>query len=822
MSKKLEIKSIHLYKFRALYLSNIKDFKYTVDQMIQIILGTNGSGKSSLLRMLTPCIPDKNEFDKGGFKEITIESDKGTFVLRNDYKSGQHHSFKLNGEELNDGGTTTVFKDLVLKEFGYDDNLHRLLTGSVSFTKMAPMTRKELIYKVSNIDVEYALKVFDKAKSNYRDIVGVLKHLEFKVQDITQRVVDDVELEELAKRLTELQDKATEILPKTNRTSMSNAEADNEFQLANRRLQYAIENSRRVFNDRLTGFKFVGVDHANSVRDDLTSELKITESKRKEVGGLLHDMNSIKHKLDAIPDNVTVSDLDKEITVLEERLAKVDSLNIPLTLSIKDTRNKINEAYVKFMTVIEVSLTDVVVLTAEEATAIKNRFNELVTLKNETSLSVKRIEDILHHAELASVGDVVCGNCDFVNLSKASLSNIEKAGYNTKLSEARIELDASEKLILELEPDLLKVKALSEAMKDLRKFVQTHGAVKDIITRRNISDVLSKPNETLMAIHRHLEDYNLVINSIADRKRLEDLLKMKDALLVSSIGYDEKSAKNYEDKFEDLVACEQELTKRLKYVNVAINAHVAKLEQYTIIKSAYDDAKEKLSASIKSSTDNGYNRLMDETLNTIAAVKSKLDTATSVKRNLEELISERDKLALRKGAYEHLLLALSPKKGIIADAIRTVIEDFTNDVNKTISRMWEYRLDVMPYTKATDLTYKMPLVTDNNVVGDISMGSKGQQDVINLAITINIMVYRGITNYPLFLDEIGGSSFDSVHRDNFFRFVRELVSSGECSQVFMVNHFTSEYGGVSNSDTVVLCPGNIVVPSEYNTNVEIK
>ena len=51
---RVRILSITLYKYIRFELTNTEKVTYTPSEIVQIILGTNGCGKSSLLSQLTP------------------------------------------------------------------------------------------------------------------------------------------------------------------------------------------------------------------------------------------------------------------------------------------------------------------------------------------------------------------------------------------------------------------------------------------------------------------------------------------------------------------------------------------------------------------------------------------------------------------------------------------------------------------------------------------------------------------------------------------------------------------------------------------------
>ena len=173
----MKIERLELFGYTRLMLTNIQKFVYTPDMPFQIILGTNGSGKSSVLYELSPLPAQSGQYTKDGLKRVFISHKGSEYVLESTFKHGNKHSFKKDGEELNPGGTGMVQKDLCKREFNYTQELHELLIGDVLFTDMAPMKRREWITMLDSADYHFPLSVYNKWRTLARDHQGTLKHL---------------------------------------------------------------------------------------------------------------------------------------------------------------------------------------------------------------------------------------------------------------------------------------------------------------------------------------------------------------------------------------------------------------------------------------------------------------------------------------------------------------------------------------------------------------------------------------------------------------------------------------------------------------------
>jgi hypothetical protein len=187
-----------------------------------------------------------------------------------------------------------------------------------------------------------------------------------------------------------------------------------------------------------------------------------------------------------------------------------------------------------------------------------------------------------------------------------------------------------------------------------------------------------------------------------------------------------------------------------------------------------------------------------------------------------ELKEDHTRLAEELEAYKELSRELSPTTGVIAEIMREYLDNFLGEINKIIGFVWEYPLSVKSCgVETVGLDYKFPLVvSDLDTPIDISEGSQGQKDIINFAFTIVAMAYMGLQDYPIYMDEVG-ASFDHKHRGNLINYIKTLIESRQCSQLFMVNHYSSDHGGLSHTNTLVLSADNIVLPSNYNEHVKI-
>ena len=144
--------SIELKGYKRLQFNNINYIKIDFTEKIQIILGTNGSGKTSLLRELTHLPSNKQNFIDDGYKIVTSLYKGDTYVSKSGFNPDKH-SLSKNGIEIHNG-TASVQKELVKQIFGLTPEIHELMLGNIKFHEMTGSLRRYWFTKLSNTNYD--------------------------------------------------------------------------------------------------------------------------------------------------------------------------------------------------------------------------------------------------------------------------------------------------------------------------------------------------------------------------------------------------------------------------------------------------------------------------------------------------------------------------------------------------------------------------------------------------------------------------------------------------------------------------------------------
>lgn len=202
----MKIHKLVLKGYVRLQLRQIKEFVYEPKQPIQVIIGTNGSGKSSIVLELSPLPADSKHYSENGSKEILITDKGNTYEIGSYFPAGKkdYHSFKKNGEELNAGGNITDQYKLVFQEFRVTPEIHRFALGKVSFAEMKPPQRKEWIMKFADANYDYAIEFYNKLRQRANDLTSALRVSKKRLVTETAKILPLHEYEAMRKETTEL------------------------------------------------------------------------------------------------------------------------------------------------------------------------------------------------------------------------------------------------------------------------------------------------------------------------------------------------------------------------------------------------------------------------------------------------------------------------------------------------------------------------------------------------------------------------------------------------------------------------------------------
>lgn len=821
------ITELVLYKSKRLGFNGIDKLVYTPEHIHQIILGTNGSGKSSLMGELSPLPATGNDYFKGGFKKISITHRDRSFELLNDFgsKSAGVHSFLVDGVELNDGGTVTVQKQLVKEYFDLDQDLFDLLIGSTSFREMSPNQRRHWLVRMADDNMEYAISLYNKVMKQHRDAGAVVKYHDDRLTKEMNKVPDlDARREELLKE----QEVAKTLHRDLSRIMGGREHLNPKAHLA--RYNEVLAGVKRVSDDilkleYLDGNPYTNPDHIPLAQERLNAKL---ETLNEHINTLARDHIDIKETVEAL-----VAQGGEDIKSLEVKRDSLISRQNQLLGSINHfppikeldssilvrVTDDISDRFIDTLTNLPDNSTGYIVRDVVDTK--KREREQLVDSINANNPRINKLEYLIHH--LTHTDKVDCPQCNHSFIPGMSQYDVKQ--LQSELNSLNGERTDNQEKIALIDEYLLEVNTYMNKYRDLTNIMDNAKSLEPLWEHlRTFKLTEYSPNKYLILF----DVWQNEIHTLSKARLLDkDLAALEDA--INKLNETTNSHQKYNQNTLDGI--EEQLSKS-NIERTKIQGQLKYLEKLLLIKQKAEFLSDKLSKGLDALEDSYckyedesllefVSEQLDDTNVQLGKISIELTNLDVAKELIADLTRRREEAAVRQELLGMLVKELSPTSGLIADHSLKFITQFTDQMNLIINSIWTYDMQLLPLAISEDLTYKFPvyMAESETETPDINKASTAQKSVIDFAFKILLITYLGLEDYPLYLDELT-PSLDETHRINITNYVKEFVESKRCSQMFMISHHLGGHNGFNGGEFVVINDTNLLnKPNEYNTNV---
>ena len=829
----MKILSLELSGFTRLSLNQIEHFYMDLNSPIQLILGTNGSGKSSLLQELTAMPASQYDYKKGGYKIIRIMQGSTIYCLKSEFKIGQKHSFfnETTAEEMNPGGTVSVQKDLVKQYFNMSLDMRELMQGNRGFTKMSVSDRRYWFTKLNDTSYDYAINVYNKLKEKARDANGALKNAKKRLVTESAQLMDKAEQDKLNASFNELHD-SLEHLQKNRASPVAKSIeelSDSRNALLDQlsKLSMIVHRTKQELNQKYYG---LNVDQLLELLGKLDALIETEQNTLKEhtasYAQLEDKVNTIKQtsQTNLVGLKKSQSDIEEEIKDLLSTLKIVKDYNL---YSLEQSRiannlmGTIENVFIQLPSNVDKRFSR---NNLQEQT---NNLNKLQTKLEETNQQLMRVEAyIVNQEEKKNHDELNCPNCNH-----KWILGFNPQGYDRAKSARITFTEQKQNIAKEMEIIAAEIEAIKEysvLYKDYSSLVSSYGCFKefwDYIEQDNM--VQSNPKSVINAFQIYLQDIQTSLKVLDHNQKLSEIYKLialsesvKDSDTAVVLEQATKLQQRIEQATLNITEYRQERTKLQKH-----------LDSVKRVLSLRDNLEQLLNLVIEN-TDNSVKwyqcAAYDEVIRQVQvelAVKQKALADLRVKQaliyDLEEQIVLLDR---EEQGYKLLLSELSPVDGLIAEGMTGFIKIFVKQMNQIIAKIWNYPLEIQSCTlqegESVDLDYQFPFVVQSDTREDVSKGSSAMCEIFDFAFKVVASRYISSDSIPLYLDELG-RAMDVEHKMKVIEYVKNLSDKHIFSQIFLISHDILQYGALSNTDICVLCDANIVLPKDCTFNKHV-
>lgn len=815
----MKILRLELKGYQRLSPNNVDHVVYTPKASCQLILGTNGSGKSSLLAELSPLPAQSAQYTKGGFKDIEITHRQRHYRLVSRFDGHAKHSFLCDDQELNPGGTGEVQKTLVREHFQLNAELFDILTGVERLTSMSPAERRIWITRLSTIDYSWAITLFKRLWTQARDSQGALKHVRQRLVTETNNLmslgVDESDERRSVQLASELNTLLSSRIPSIRRSE----ELEREISSLLEDVRKLSDSTAQILTTEVRYNGHSGMEELTTRLEDDRQQLAVYQGMLSSLSSEYADLETLLSTLDLgddlSPEHVAASIEEARMQI--ERLTShpfefgelqwspalleaTEAVNQPISQLFLSLPDNTDRRYSK-----------------ERKRTIETEIEQRRAEYDRLQARQRKLYQAIEHIE--SAVESQCPQCGYT----------WKEGHSPeRLAELKAEHEAGER-----EQDLIRaaIDVASRQLNDQDEIEQLYLQFKGFVLRYPVLQPLwdyiiahryhlEQPASHLpVFMHWHQELHRLkLLREFRNRlERLEDVQAKQQG--DENLHFTQRMARLADQiatvsgqisQVQSQVAGRDKLRRKLQQVE-------SQCQSLLELKQRYGQLLEQLINALRNEAIDRLTQSHQEQLAVLTRKMTDRKVLGGIVLDLQESEGELDE---RCRAFKLLADNLSPTEGLIAEQLSGFIGCFTDQLNSIIASIWTKDFSVAPCSNDSgELDYKFPLLFSGaDRVPDISKGSKAQQQVVDIAFQLTVMLYLGLSDFPLYLDE-PGEGFDEQHRVNLMSFIKQLLETQNHPQLFMISHYASNHGAFTNADVNVLDSTNIAVPGHYNQHL---
>ena len=825
-----QIKEFEIENFVGMHLNNVSRFKMSELSDYNVILGRNGCGKSRLMGFLPPVAPNKTDLLEGGKWTQHIVHDHVNYRLTCENQKGHLKNSIVNldtKETILDRVNPSVYNAYINEHFKFNRDIHDIITGKVLLTDMKTNDRRYWFSLLSESDLDFALKFYKEAKKRVRDLQGAINDTNEQISDLMPKVLqDESERTVLQERIQVLQ-KDIGILD----TALAKNEYRSDVTLNS---LDAIDQRIGLINDT------VATMETHIPKDAITDRAGLLEARTYLKATLDHQLKQLEELTRQIDDANKIRRVDvqalaaerdgylKEVATLESSLVMFSDLidyDLGVLKQAKGYQNQIINTISDCFTALDSQYpTDNL---SGRLQALHEQYDQLSKSCNVKRNQISLREERLHH--IGHVNDINCPACH--HTFKPGVDADESDRLHQDLLKWRSGLESDETKLKEIE-ELIRIYTgfvnQMRAYVDMEQLLGQGGPWSKLFDHyRQVNVFANRPKTHLAVIQQFIHDLDAVI-SIHSLKSLTERLNTDIAIANAASGVNPEELYQIRNRLEsEIQSTQTRIRSNQTSIDLLdqIDQRLAKLSNMEESLMQLVQERSKVSTVlIENIRVEVMTEHRKELWDLLMVANQRFENMVQEQRQLEYLQKHRELLERKFKVSQQIVKAMSPDTGLLAKHLYQCISKITEFMTAYINRVWSYEIKIMPCDiQDGELDYKFPFWSNDcaNVIADISMGSKGQREVINFVFILAVYNALGLNGYPLFLDELG-SAFDEEHRPALVGLIKDLVAQGKISSVFMVSHDAGTHLQLTNANVVVLDPNGVTLPKEFNKHVIIE
>lgn len=829
--------SFSIYHFKPLLHQHTEQLDISELPKIVIVQGENGSGKSSLLRELSPLPATKTDYLKDGYKRLELEHQGKRYTIASDFSQTNYHSFQCEQVELNTGGTAEIQEQLCLQHFGFTPLLYRLTRLQYRYTELTKSQRKELFLQTYPGSLEFIIDYYKRVSSIRRASQQQLKlmlereaqlqaelcseelYQQYCQQEQLHLELDKALAQDLYRAQTELQQLQQQLTAcgwaQRSLPSLTELQQERQRVQSWNRQRYQLPESLTELDQQL-----------------LQSSAAVSET-QTQVTSLLQQNNQLVSELDQYRSLLNDS-LDAKLQqqqahqqLMQQQLAALkfnDSIPIlPDWPSYQRQHQQLTELLLSLQ---GQDLT--LLVSATEYRQLQQRQQQLLMeqrqLLTEQQQQSQQLDKISRQLQERQQRFQIPDGCQLSCRLKQTVQQLCQQ-QEQECQQLRTQLQSSDLRLTQLHTELDRLTeqlTLNDHCQTTLQQLQAlatgpwtdyllsgHGLLERL--RTDLSGLLSSWR-LLATINQRWQDklqleqeLQLTATNISN---LEQLLvtKQQFALVVQQKQQQQQlllqQLETQQRQLTDRQQTHQTLTaaKRWQQEGEQLRQHWQQLQQGIRLRGQYELWQERQRL---------WQQCRQRNLDYLLTLKQQRKQQEQLRLRLDqEIRPTKDRLEKKINKYQLVENELSPTTGIPYRYTVRYLNALYQLTNRYLGQIWDYpfRLCYNDET-ASGFDYLLPLeINEESQLKDISLCSKGQKSIVDLTLNWAVLKYGQLLgHYPVQLDEID-EGLSPNHKSRLLTFLSEQAHGDEVCQFFLISHDSVTCGGFE--DAGVICLSN--------------
>jgi ABC-type cobalamin/Fe3+-siderophores transport system ATPase subunit len=841
----MRIQYIALYRFLPFTFNDIELLELNLTSDVQNVIGSNGAGKTSLLRELNPRPASRGDFGEGGYKHIQLIHNGIEYRLESNFaNSSKAHSFVKESEELNSSGTSAIQEELVRRELGYTPQVHSLCYGDQRLSSIRVGLRETYLLTIHPCQMKLLLDLHKNVERRLRGFRDNMSLLLERQTALSTQMIEPLLCNQLQEESHKLTHELASVIGAIHKLSNQKQTVLKLLSEQSGNLYIRTKGERLRAQLRYQFYEAIPRDQSHDTYNTLIVS-EISSCKTRLVG-ITQQIQVITLDIDKYEQYIRHSDAQGAIDVIESTLKTLkldiaslqyDVVEQPFDMfyldNIPECVSQLADLLAPFIDYNAVipAMRDV------QRMQMKYEYNtrQLASCEREESVVVNRqsqIELQLRERILETIPNT-CHSCVLFQQYSTSVKKLQTDydKVDSELSQIRLRKTRLLRLVEGRQIRLTRYNQIVPQLQYLEQYLNEHRYLfiplkdLDLLTalRQNPSILLIRIQSHYERSKNHylrLKKQEELDRRTADYERLktpsEFGRQFLETMVVEKHIELEELRKTYQSNCDILSQNE---------IAIALFAeYTQELQRLQQEQRAYD--QQEVTAVLNFDRD-----LCDQYLNVLESCKVKIVTRLAeidrVIREQDGLLAARQEITnnittISTQQREHMEMerALSPSDGIPYRYMVQFINSIIDIANPFIREVFSYPFEFIPLIEGAALTYKFPMLVGDVLVPDISECSDAQRDMADLAVRLAQIIQLKQTGYGLYLDEVD-RGMDYYHRQQLLNLLKSLTENDVASQLFMVNHNVITYSGILNAEILVLNENNIVLPQVYNEHVRI-